>query len=73
VRIRYCPKCNKAGLKWDDNDGKGNDGLTTSERYEKYMRKEIVTLNFHMRYCTRCKEWVNPDIGDNIDQHKRGI
>jgi ssDNA-binding Zn-finger/Zn-ribbon topoisomerase 1 len=70
MKIRYCPKCGKAGLKWADSNGKGDDGLTDYERYEQYSRGELSKQNFSLRYCPRCKEWVNPDVGANIDQHK---
>jgi hypothetical protein len=66
MRIRYCPKCGKAGLKWDDENGKGYDGLTDQERYERG-----ATTDFSMRYCPRCREWVKAEIGANIDQHKK--
>ncbi len=66
MRIRYCPKCNKAGLKWDDANGKGFDGLTDTERW---AQNKIT--NFHMRYCPRCTEWVEPTLSVNYDQHKR--
>lgn len=66
MRIRFCPECGKAGLKWNDPEGKGYDGLTDAERY----RSGAVT-DWSMRYCPRCKEWVKPDISGNYDQHKR--
>lgn len=66
MRIRFCPKCGKAGLRMEDSDGKGVDGLTASERYERR-----TTRDFNMRYCPRCREWVKPNIGANVDQHKR--
>lgn len=66
MRIRYCPKCGKAGLKWDDANGKGYDGLTDHERYQ-----QGGVTDYHMRYCPRCQEWVRADIGANLDQHKK--
>lgn len=71
MRIRYCPKCGKAGLKWDDMNGKGYDGLSTQERYEAYRDGKLVLERWGYRYCPRCKEWVKADIGANLDQHKR--
>lgn len=71
MRIRYCPKCGKAGLKWEDNNGKGYDGLTETERYEKYTNGEGGGLDWSKRWCRRCGEWVTADIGANLDQHKR--
>ncbi len=66
MRIRYCPKCRKAGLKWDDAQGKGYDGLTDNERCQRG-----TTTDYSMRYCPRCEEWVRADISSNYDQHKR--
>lgn len=71
MRIRYCPVCGKAGLKWEDDNGKGNDGLTDHERYESYAKGEKPNHDYSLRYCPRCKKWVKADIGDNIDQHKK--
>ena len=66
MRIRYCPKCRKAGLKWDDAKGKGFDGLTDPERLDRGG-----TTDYSMRYCPRCQKWVKPDIGAKLDQHKK--
>lgn len=70
MRIRYCPKCGRAGLKWNDDDGKGNDGLTDTQRYESHAFGERSNLDYSMRWCPRCREWVRANIGANIDQHK---
>lgn len=67
MRIRYCPKCGKAGLKWDDDNGKGNDGLTDHERYTS---GDYSKHDYSLRWCPRCKEWVKADISRNYDQHK---
>lgn len=73
MRIRYCPKCDKAGLKWQDTTGKGYDGRTDNERYQAYQQGLNVYASdiMRMRYCPRCKEWVNPELSHNFDQHKR--
>jgi len=71
MRIRYCPKCNKAGLKWKDPEGKGFDRLTDKERYEAYRSGKPPSLErWNMRYCPRCQEWVKANIGIDLDQHK---
>jgi len=70
MRIRYCPKCGKAGLKWEDPDRKGCDGLTDHERWA-VKDYDYSKYNGNLRYCPRCKEWVIAAIGANIDQHKR--
>lgn len=69
MRIRYCPKCGKAGVKIDDPDGRGYDGLTGDERYSK-TKQPLRERGYEMRYCPRCREWVNPDLSRNYDQHK---
>jgi len=70
MRIRYCPKCNRAGLKWRDPDGLDVNGMTEHEAYEAYRDGKPVPSKYGYRYCPRCKEWVNADVGDRIDQHK---
>jgi len=66
MRIDYCPKCKKAGLKY--------------ERYQHapYANPPIMPSDFEMaenkyhhstlgeKWCPRCREWVNPD---NIPYH----
>ena len=69
MRIRYCPKCNKAGLKHEDSDGKCIDGLTVHEHYS-LPSEHYHKFNWSMRWCPRCKEWVNPELSRNYDQHK---
>lgn len=70
MRIRYCPKCTKAGLKWYDPEGKDHNGMTEKEGYEAYRDGKPVPSRFDIRYCPRCKEWINAFIGVNLDQHK---
>jgi hypothetical protein len=69
MRIRYCPDCKKAGLKWDDANGKGYDGMTDRERYSSNI--PVKEGLFNMRYCPRCHGWVHPNLSSNYDQHKR--
>lgn len=68
MRIRYCPNCKKAGLKLEDDNNRGCDGLTDYERYHStvYIRRDEA-----LRWCTRCKEWVKADVGSNLSQHKK--
>ena len=65
VRIDYCPKCNKAGLKHDRIHPisafvpqlqayryRPEDTIFLQENEVHYLRGE--------KYCARCKEWVKP-------------
>ena len=63
MRIDYCPKCNKAGLKYHSNWDDPN--------YYKYhfvqgrVVDECVKIGAPNGYgtakwCPRCKEWVEP-------------
>ena len=45
MRIDYCPKCGKAGLKY-----------SSSERQKLYAPEGYGTA----KWCPRCKEWVRP-------------
>ena len=72
MRIRYCPKCQKAGLKWEDSQGRCSDGLTPQEQYNEYVLGKPANLErYDWRYCPRCQEWVNPNLSANFDQHKK--
>ncbi len=80
MRIDYCPKCNKARLKYDNADGKDIEGHTQSERYglwkeacangrsDEYLKNSTYGLK---KWCPRCKEWVKPVNKPYIGQ--RGI
>ncbi len=64
MRIDYCPKCNKAGLKYHSNwndpkyysyhfvDGKPIDDIKKVNPPEGYGTA---------KWCPRCKEWVKPE------------
>ncbi len=65
MKIDYCPKCDKAGLKHNDPEGKNANGHTRQQRYEVYMNirgNEIPLIPYgSMKWCPRCKEWVKPE------------
>ena len=69
MRIDYCPKCHKAGLKyhsnWDDpkyyayhfeKDGAGNTHCV--DEIQKICPPEGYGT---AKWCPRCKEWVKPE------------
>ncbi len=60
MRIDYCPKCHKAGLREQDPKGFYSDGRTGKQRYEAYLTGlKIIASN--KKWCPRCKEWVEPE------------
>ena len=66
MRIDYCPKCHKAGLKYDDPDGRDIEGHTQLERYklwqEAHANNQTREHTYGLRkWCPRCKEWVKPE------------
>ena len=73
MRVRYCPKCGKAGLRYEDVSGKQANGLTQEETYNQVENDlaKFKKTNWDLRYCPRCNEWVNPNLSRNFDQHKR--
>ena len=68
MRIDYCPNCHKAGLKYDNPEGKDIEGHTQPERYKlwqeycdkvgKYVQHSTYGLK---KWCPRCKVWVKPE------------
>lgn len=49
MRIDYCPKCHKAGLKYTEvtaEDPKGYGIVPNEHKWDKW--------------CPRCKQWVTP-------------
>jgi hypothetical protein len=59
MKIDYCLKCGKAGLREKDTFNHFNDGLTGQERWNKYTNG-IPTTTTGQKWCPRCNEWVNP-------------
>jgi hypothetical protein len=52
MRIDYCPKCHKAGLRHEDSSGKGFDGLTSHERFNKQYEEnpsELMRTDYESR------------------------
>ena len=60
MRIDYCPKCGKAGLKYHNLQNKNPDGNTDQERFDKWNKGESLTIVGLNKWCPRCKEWVEP-------------
>jgi len=58
MRIDYCPKCNKAGLKVDRIPIPYWKELTPEETAAK--REAIDNNGRGNKWCPRCMEWVKP-------------
>jgi len=59
--VAYCPDCKKAGLKHEDANSLGYDGLTSEQRYDKWNNGERLSFAFNFfRWCPRCQKWVKP-------------
>lgn len=56
--ISYCPICHKAGLRWDDPNGKDQHGRNSATRFNDYYAKSI-NLPRNKKWCPRCKKWVD--------------
>jgi hypothetical protein len=58
MRIDYCPKCKKAGLKCKNNEGQTWDG------HGQLVKSNQITAMcnpWDIKWCPRCKVWVVPD------------
>ncbi len=62
MRIDYCPKCNKSGLRGRDITDRDDRGMTRQESYEKFARGERLCPDGYVRrkWCPRCQEWAIP-------------
>lgn len=60
MKIDYCPKCGKAGLRYEDDKGLDPSGMSRHQRYEAYLIGEKSTYGTR-KWCPRCKEWTNPE------------
>ena len=57
--ISYCYLCHKAGLRWDNPDGKDEYGQTGKERWKNYCQTGDLSRPRTKKWCPRCKQWVN--------------
>ncbi len=61
MKIDYCPKCGKAGLKYENEHGLDPDGRSSQSRYQDWVDKKTVVSHYgYQKWCPRCKEWVDP-------------
>jgi hypothetical protein len=69
MRIDHCPKCKKAGLRYEDPNGRDADNRTQYERICAKTAGKPVAKWGESKWCPRCKEWVKPNnqewIGKN--------
>lgn len=59
MRIDYCPKCNKAGLKHD----RYPRSVYSNPPIFNTLEQRIENERYHQdgkKWCPRCKEWVIP-------------
>ena len=61
MRIDYCPKCGKAGLKYETPEGRDCTGRTNEERYQDFVNDILPTPCIKNKWCPRCKEWIKPE------------
>jgi len=63
MRIDYCPKCHKAGLKYENEQGEDPSGLTQAERFLAWCDdpQNYVSARGTKKWCPRCKEWVETE------------
>ena len=57
MKIDYCPKCHKAGLKYASNRDEALNGRFQYEVKMIYPPEGYGTA----KWCPRCKEWVKPE------------
>ncbi len=61
MRIDYCPKCGKAGLRYETSEGLDCDNRTERQRYEAWNTGDYFSSYGSKKWCPRCKEWVKPE------------
>ena len=57
MRIDYCPKCNKAGLKYERIPTLAWKPDTRTEAEKEECNREH---SLGKKWCLRCRQWVNP-------------
>ncbi len=64
MRIDYCPKCNKAGLKYFSNWANPHFGdyhFEGNKVVNDFEQKTAPDGYGTAKWCPRCKEWVKPE------------
>jgi hypothetical protein len=59
MRIDYCPICGKAGLRYENTEGKDANGLTRQELWAIYPNP-LPIPHGSQKYCPRCNRWIEP-------------